>query len=91
MNEIVKYPEACALEDRLKQLAMEIGNQDPKPFRVDLVRVHGGKAPLYCVVMRSADKAGLRRQLEPLLHRPLNCGITSFMLKAEEVTRILES
>src|SRR5262249_32989429 len=84
-----QYPPATALEERLRLLALEIGDQTDKPFRVDLVRVHGGKPPVYCVVIRSSPKEPLRRQLEQLLNRRLTCGVTSFMLKADEVMRIM--
>jgi hypothetical protein len=36
---------ATALEQRLQQLTAEIGDATPKPFRIDMVRVHGGKPP----------------------------------------------
>jgi hypothetical protein len=83
------YPQASALEERLKQLAIEVGDATPKPFRVDVVRVHGGKPPIYSVVIRSSAKEPLRQKLEQLLDRRLTCGISSFMLKADEATRIV--
>jgi len=83
------YPEASGVEERLKRLAVELGDIGPKPFRVDVVRVNGGKPPIYSVVIRSSAKEPLRAKLERLLNRPLTCGISSFMLKAEEVNKIL--
>ena len=61
----------------------------PRPFRVDVVRVHGGKPPIYSVVIRSSAKEPLRQRLEQLLNRRLTCGISSFMLKPDEATRII--
>jgi hypothetical protein len=84
-----QYPQASALEERLKHFAVEVGDVTPKPFRVDVVRVHGGKPPIYSVVIRSSAKEPLRKKLEQLLNRPLTCGISSFMLKADEATRIV--
>jgi len=86
-----QYPQATALEQRLKHLAIELGDATPKPIRVDLVRVHGGKPPIYSVVIRSSAKEPLRKRLEHLLNRSLTCGITSFMLKAEEAQRIVSN
>jgi len=45
----------------LKQFAIEVGDATLQPFRVDLVRVHGGKPPIYCVVIRSFAKEPLRQ------------------------------
>ena len=87
----VQYPKASVLEDHLKYLAVEIGDATPKPFRVDVVRVHGGKPPVYSVVIRSPAKELLRQTLEKLLDRRLTCGISSFMLKADEAERIVGS
>ena len=84
-----QYPLASALEERLKLLAFEAGDATPRPFRVDLVRVQGGKPPFYSVVIRSSAKASLREIVEQLLNRKLTCAISSFMLKAEEAERIM--
>jgi hypothetical protein len=86
-----QYPPAAELEQRLKVLALEIGDRAVQPFRVDLVRVHGGKPPIYSVVIRSSPKEPLRLRLEQLLNRRLTCGVSSFMLKAEEAIRIIDS
>jgi len=86
-----QYPPASALEERLKLLAIEAGDATPRPFRVDLVRVQGGKPPFYSVVIRSSAKAPLREIVEQLLDRRLTCGISSFMLRAEEAERIVSN
>ena len=51
--------------------------------------MQGGKPPFYSVVIRSSAKASLREIVEQLLNRKLTCGISSFMLKAEEAERIM--
>ena len=84
-----QYPQAAAVEEALKHLAIEVGDATSKPFRVDLIRVHGGKPPIYCVVILSSAKEPLRQRLEQALNRRLTCGISSFMLKADEAERIL--
>lgn len=63
----MEYPQASALEARLKQVAVEVGDSTAQPFRVDLVLVHGGRPPVYSVVIRSSGKASLRHRLEQLL------------------------
>jgi len=45
-----QYPEGSAVEERMKRLAVELGDISPKPFRVDVVRVNGGKPPIYSAV-----------------------------------------
>jgi hypothetical protein len=44
-SQLIQYPQASALEERLKHLAVEMGDVTPKPFRVDIVRVHGANRP----------------------------------------------
>ena len=85
---LTQYPPAPALEERLKQLAAELGDATAKPFRVDMIRVYGGKPPIYCVVIRSKAREPLRQRLEQLLDRRLTCGSSSFMLKLDEAERI---
>jgi len=84
-----QYPQAFALEECLKHLAIDLGDATAKPFRVDMIRVHGGKPPVYCVVMRSSAKEPLRQRIEQLLNRRLTCGISSFMLKVDEAEQIM--
>jgi hypothetical protein len=83
------FPQASVLEERLQRIAIEIGDPTQKAFRVDLVRVHGGKPPVYSVVIRSPAKEPIRMKLEEILNRRLTCGISSFMLKADEAQRIV--
>jgi hypothetical protein len=84
-----EYPQASALEESLKHLAIEVGDATAKPFRVNMVRVHGGKPPIYCVLIRSSAKEPLRQRLEQMINRSLSCGISSYMLKANEAARII--
>ena len=86
---LMEYPQPSAVEERLKQFAIEVGDATLQPFRVDLVRVHGSKPPIYCVVIRSFAKEPLRQRLEQLLNRRLTCGVSSFMLKAHEAELIV--
>ena len=85
------FPQASILEERLQRIAVEIGDATQRAFRVDLVRVHGGKPPVYSVVIRSSAKEPIRKKLEELLNRRLTCGISSFMLKADEAQRLVST
>ena len=88
-SRFAQYPQAFALEERLKRLAVELGDATSKPFRVDMIPVHGGKPPMYCVVIRSSAKELLRERLGQLLNRHLTCGSSSFMLKLDEAELIV--
>jgi hypothetical protein len=85
------YPQALVVEACLQQVALELGDSIARPFRVDLVRVHGGKPPVYSVVIRSPAKESLRHRLEQLLERNFHCGVSSFMLQVHEAERLLRS
>jgi len=84
-----QYPQAIVLEQRLQQLTAKIGDATRKPFRVDMVRIHGGKPPVYSVVFLAHAKEPFRRMLEQLLNRPLTCGVSSFNISAHEAHYIL--
>ena len=86
---LAKYPQGFTLEACLKHLAIDLGDVTTKPFRVDMIRVHGGKPPVYYVVILSSAKEPLRQRLEQLLNRRLTCGSSSFMLKADEAELIV--
>ena len=83
------FPSAIVVEQRLKHIAGEMGDATLKPFRVDLVAVHGGKPPTYSVVILSYNDARLRRRLEDLLRRPIACGLKGFMIQAHEAQHIV--
>ena len=54
-----------------------------------MVRIHGGKPPVYSVVFLAHAKEPFRRMLEQLLNRPLTCGVSSFNISAHEAHYIL--
>jgi hypothetical protein len=47
------YPSKSSVELALTRLAEEIGDNTVHPFRVDLLKIHGGQPPLYTVVVLS--------------------------------------
>ncbi len=84
-----RFPQASTLEDCLTRLAAGIGDKAPNPIGVNMLRVHGGKPPIYLVVIRSPSKEPLRQRLERLLNRQLAFGVSSFMLRADEAAQII--
>jgi hypothetical protein len=85
-----QYPSKVEVEECLKQLAVEIGDNTVHPFRVDLVPLHGGKPPMYAVVILSAGKEPLRQKLSQILTRGFSLGVSSFMLTGNEALTLLK-
>jgi len=76
----------------LKSLANLAGDPSARPFRVDLLRVHGRSAsPLYTVVMLSQQRSLLREKLSDVLHRSFALGIRSFVLQASEAAILVSN
>ena len=84
------YPTPAEVQHRLKRLATEAGDTTAVPCRVDMVRVYGGKPPVYTVVMLSRDKAPLQRKLAQILNRSLSLGVSCFALQASEAKTLLQ-
>jgi hypothetical protein len=85
-----QYPSKSEVEECLKTLAVEIGDATVHPFRVDLVPLHGGKPPMYAVVILSAAKEPLRQKLSQILSRGFSLGVSSFMLTGNEAVILLK-
>ena len=85
-----QYPTQSEVEECLKALALEIGDATVHPFRVDLVPLHGGKPPMYAVVILSASKEPLRQKLSQILSRGFSLGVSSFMLTGNEAVTLLK-
>jgi hypothetical protein len=85
----VLYPDPSEIEKCLFRIAAEVSDATPLPVRVTMMSVHGGKPPLYALVLRSRDKAPMRQKLEQVLNRKLSLGTTSFSLKADEATLLI--
>jgi hypothetical protein len=84
------YPSKTEVEECLKTLAVETGDATAQPFRVDLVPLHGGKPPMYAVVILSASKEPLRQKLSSILSRGFSLGVSSFMLTGNEAVTLLK-
>lgn len=86
----MSYPTQSEIQSCLKQVARELGDPSPTPFRVDVLPVHGGKPPIYTVVMLSAEKAPVRDRIGQILSRSFSMGASSFTLKGEEAAVLIE-
>ena len=86
----MQYPSASDLEACLKSLAAEAGDATTKPFRVDVVPLHGGQPPMYTVVILSGAKEPLRKKLAYTLSRSFSLGVSSFMLTGDEAVRLMK-
>jgi hypothetical protein len=84
------YPTQAEIQSCLKQVAQELGDPSPTPFRVDLLPVHGGKPPIYTVVMLSAEKAPVRDRIGQILSRSFAMGASSFTLRGDEAAVLVE-
>jgi len=85
----MEYPTQAELAGCLKNIASEVGDATTTPFRVDVVPLHGGKPPMYAVVILSASKEPLRQKLANILSRSFSLGVSSFMLNGDEAASIL--
>ena len=82
--EPMQYPTLNQVEESLKLLAEEIGEAMDSPFRVSMVARHGGKAPVYSIVIRCVDQEPIRKKLAEVLNRKFSMGGTSLALDANE-------
>jgi hypothetical protein len=80
----MQYPTPSEVEQSLKLFAEEIGDTTDSPFRVAMVARHGGKAPVYSVVIRGVDQEPIRKKLAEVLNRRFSLGGTSLALDANE-------
>jgi hypothetical protein len=85
----MEYPSKSRVELALRRLATEIGDDTPDPFRVGLLRVHGGQPPQYTVVVVSPQQLLLRERLGSVLGRSFSLGVRSFLLTVPEALRLL--
>jgi hypothetical protein len=80
----MQYPTPSEVEQSLKLFAEEIGDTTDSPFCVAMVARHGGKAPVYSVVIRGVDQEPIRKKLAEVLNRRFSLGGTSLALDANE-------
>jgi hypothetical protein len=80
----MQYPTPSEVEQSLKLFAEEIGDTTESPFCVAMVARHGGKAPVYSVVIRGVEQEPIRKKLAEVLNRRFSLGGTSLALDANE-------
>ena len=80
----MQYPTLNQVEESLELFAQEIGEAMDSPFRVSMVARHGGKAPVYSIVIRCLDQDPIRKKLAEVLNRKFSMGGTSLALDANE-------
>ena len=80
----MQYPTPSEVEQSLKLFAEEMGDTTDSPFRVAMVARHGGKAPVYSIVIRGVDQEPIRKKLAEVLNRRFSLGGTSLALDANE-------
>ncbi len=85
----MNYPTKEALERALDGLAKQAGDQSTRPFRVEILPVHGHTAPSYTVVILSQQRSPLREQLTGVLGRSFAVGTGSFILKPAEALALV--
>ncbi len=87
----MNYPTKEALELALGALAKQAGVQSTRPFRVEVLPVHGHAAPLYTVVILAQQRLPLRDRLTHVLGRSFAMGTGSFILKPAEALVLVSS
>jgi hypothetical protein len=80
----MQYPSESDLEACLRTISADLGDINPAPVRISMVRLHG-KPPMYAVVILSASKEPMRQRLGRVLSRNFSLGVTSIMLSVDEV------
>jgi hypothetical protein len=85
----MEYPSKSEVELALTRLASEIGDNTAHPFRVELLKIHGGQPPQYTVVVLSPNQMLLREKLGPVIGRSFSLGVRSFLLTVPEALRLI--
>ena len=85
----MEYPSESRVELALRRLATEIGDDTADPFRVALLKIHGGQPPRYTVVVVSPKQMLLRERLGSVVGRSFSLGVRSFLLTVPEASRLI--
>ena len=86
----MEYPRQTRVELALRRLATEIGDDTPDPFRVALLKIHGGQPPQYTVVVVSPKQMLLRERVGAVIGRSFSLGVRSFLLTVPEVLKLIQ-
>jgi hypothetical protein len=85
----MSYPSKSDVEWALTRLAREMGDDSLNPFRVDLLKIHGGHPPQYTVVVLSPERMRLFNKLGTVVDRSFSLGIRSFLLTVSEASKLI--
>ncbi len=87
----MEYPSKSSVELALRRLATEIGDDTADPFRVALLKVHGGYPPQYTVVVVSPKQMLLREKVGAVIGRSFSLGVRSFLLTVPEALKLIQN
>jgi hypothetical protein len=85
----MNYPSSTRVELALTRLAEEVGDDTVHPFRVDLLKIHGGQPPQYTVVVLSREQMRLCEKLGTVIERSFSVGVRSFLLSVPEALKLV--
>ena len=85
----MEYPSKSRVELALTRLADEIGDDTAHPFRVELLKIHGGQPPRYTVVVLSPKRMLLCDRLGAVVGRSFSLGVRSFLLTVPEALKLI--
>jgi len=85
----MEYPSKSSVELALTRLAEEIGDDTVHPFRVDLLKIHGGQPPRYTVVVLSPNQMLVCDKLATVVGRSFSVGVRSFLLSVPEALKLV--
>jgi hypothetical protein len=85
----MEYPSKSRVELALTRLADKIGDDTAHPFRVELLKIHGGQPPRYTVVVLSAKRMLLCDRLGAVVGRSFSLGVRSFLLTVPEALKLI--
>ena len=86
----MEYPSKSSVELALTRLAEEMRDNTVRPFRVELLKIHGGQPPQYTVVVLSHKQLLLCNKLGTVLGRSVSVGTRSFLLSVPEALALLQ-
>ena len=86
---LMEYPSKSRVELALTRLANEIGDDTAHPFRVELLKIHGGQPPQYTVVVLSPKRMLLCDRLGAVVGRSFSLGVRSFLLTVPEALKLI--
>ena len=85
----MEYPSKARVDLALTRLANEVGDDTAHPFRVELLKIHGGQPPQYTIVVLSPKQMLLCERLGAVVGRSFSVGVRSFLLTVPEALKLI--